>query len=541
MTARPRALCLAFLLTATVLTWHVPPAAAQPGESSQQQQATGVVYHDQNENGQRDPGEPGLADIRVSNGVQIVHTDQQGRYRLPVTSDTILFVIKPRNWRTPVDSKQLPQFYYIHKPDGSPQTSYPGVDPTGPLPESVDFALYPQDEPDQFKAILFGDPQPRNQREVEFIGHDVVRELIGTDASFGVTLGDIVFDNLALFESQARTIALIGIPWYNVIGNHDMNYDVQDDRHSDETFERHFGPSYYSFDYGPVHFLVLDDVQWRMDESSGKPSYRGGLGPEQMQFIENDLARVPENQLIVLMMHIPLVQVHDRHQLYRLIEQRPFCLSISAHRHFHQHRFIGSEDGWRGPERHHHVVNVTVSGSWWSGQKDERGIPHTLMSDGAPNGYSIISFDGHDYQLDFRAAGRPADYQMNIYFPDQVAAGALAEVDVLVNVFNGSERSKVCMRVSGESEWLELERVDQVDPAFVDVAGREEQIREHLKEHPEVLAQTGLTLPRPSVTNHIWQGRLDPSLAPGTYLLEVETADMHGRRFTDGRVFRVVD
>src|SRR5690606_7210489 len=130
----------------------------------------------------------------------------------------------------------------------------------------------------------------------------------------------------------------------------------------DETFERVFGPSYYSFDYGPVHFLVLDDIEWLVEDSNGRGRYRGGLGEKQMEFIRNDLAGIPHDQLVVLMMHIPLVDVHDRHELYRLIEQRPFCLSIAGHTHHHEHRFITHADGWRGPEPHHHIINVTVCG-----------------------------------------------------------------------------------------------------------------------------------------------------------------------------------
>ena len=124
--------------------------------------------------------------------------------------------------------------------------------------------------------------------------------------------------------------------------------------------------------------------------------------------------------LVVLLMHIPLIDVEDRQELYRLIENRPHCLSVSGHTHHHEHLFITRQDGWRGPEPHHHVINVTVSGSWWSGAPDERGIPHTMMADGAPNGYSIISFDGAKYSLDFKAAGQPADYQMRIMMPELI-------------------------------------------------------------------------------------------------------------------------
>ena len=492
--------------------------------------AKGIVFHDANGNRRFDRGEKPVPGIRVSNGREIVKTDEAGRYKLSVDEDTILFVIKPRGWRTPISDEQLPRFYYIHKPKGSPpDLKYAGVAPTGPLPASVDFPLYPQEEPDQFKAILFGDPQPRDQKEVDYIGHDVVEELIGTDASFGVTLGDITFDDLSLFESQARMIALLGIPWYNVIGNHDINYDAHHDHHSDETFERVFGPSYYSFDYGPVHFLVLDDIQWLVNEN-GKGRYIGGLGKEQMDFIKNDLALIPEEQLVVLMMHIPLVEVEDRLELYRLIEQRPFCMSISAHKHVHQHHYITEKDGWRGPKPHHHVVNVTVSGSWWGGSPDERGIPHTLMADGAPNGYSIINFDGQKYWLDFYAAGRPKDYQMQISAEEEVPIDQLEQAEVFANVFNGSEKTRVELRLGDKGEWIPMQPAREADPAY-----------KTLYEAEQALGNVPWRkMPKPAVSGHLWKARLSGNPPPGTYWLNVRATEEDGRVVEGRRIIRLV-
>ena len=211
-------------------------------QSSPSQIARGVVFHDANGNQQWDAGEKPLSGIRVSNGTDIVMTDDQGRYELNVGDDTILFVIKPRGWRTPMSDDMLPRFYYIHKPAGSPEFKFPGVAPTGPLPESVNFPLTPQEEPEKFQAILFGDTQPRNQTEVDYIAHDVIENLVGTKAAFGVTLGDIVFDDLAVMEPLNKTIALLGIPWYNVIGNHDINYDARNRKQANETYERVYGP-----------------------------------------------------------------------------------------------------------------------------------------------------------------------------------------------------------------------------------------------------------------------------------------------------------
>lgn len=524
-----KALATVFSLAAAVLLLMAPAGSFTLENRNDPQTATGVVFHDVNGNRAYDDGEPLLPDVRVSNGREITKTDDAGRYRLPIDDDAILFVVKPRGWRTPLSETHLPRFYYIHKPLGSPKTKYAGVAPTGPLPDSVDFALYPQEEPDEFKALLFGDPQPRNQQEIDFIAHDVIEELVGTDASFGVTLGDILFDDLSLFESQARSIALLEIPWYNVIGNHDINYDATDDRTSDETFERAFGPSYYSFDYGPVHFLVLDDVEWYVEQAGRRGRYRGGLGAEQMAFIKTDLAMIPEDQLVVLMMHIPLVNVEDRQELYRLIEQRPFCISISGHTHHHQHRFITREDGWRGPKPHHHIINVTVSGSWWGGSPDERNIPHTIMADGAPNGYSIISFDGTDYKLDFKAAGRPKDYQMQIHAPESATAGRTADAEVAVNVFNGSQRSTVEMRVGRGGTWTALKQIPMIDPTLRQVYDREKLLG----------TEAWTKLPEPKLSTHIWTGRLPADLKPGTHLIEVRTKDMHGRTYGGRRVIRV--
>ena len=496
--------------------------------------AKGVVYHDANANRLRDADEKPLPGVRVSNGSQIVATNEQGQYTLPVDEDTTLFVIKPRSWRTPVNADQLPLFYYTHKPGGSPDLKYGGVQPTGPLPDSVDFPLYPQEEPNDFKALLFGDPQPRDQKEVDWITHDVVEGIIGkTDASFGVTLGDIAFDNLETFEQLNRSIALIGIPWYNVIGNHDINYDARTRRHANETYERVYGPSYYSFDHGPVHFLVLDDVEWMLkDPAKGTWGYRGGFGPEQLEFIKTDLAQIPEDQLVVLMMHIPLLEVNDRHGLYRLIEKRPFSLSISAHTHTMEHHFITDADGWQGAQPHHHIINVTVCGSWWSGAPDERGIPHATMSDGAPNGYSVISFDGVKYSLKFHPAGRNDDYQMLIDLPEELPASKTAETNVYANVFEGSVKSTVDMRVDKTGDWQPMTHTGEVDPVFVRALAHEEEL---LKLKPNDWRK----LPKPGICTHLWKLKL-PALKPGVHDIEVRTTDQFGQSDTGHRVMRVV-
>ena len=255
----------------------------------------------------------------------------------------------------------------------------------------------------------------------------------------------------------------------------------------------------------------------------------GGLGADQMAFIQEDLKLVPDDQLIVLMMHIPLTDVEDRQELYRLIEKRRFCMSISGHTHHHEHRYVTKDDGWRGPEPHHHVINVTVSGSWWSGSPDERGIPHTTMADGAPNGYSLITFDGNAYRLDFKAAGRPAGYQMQIHAPSSVSQSEVSKTVVWVNVFNGSERSKVRMRLGNSGDWQPMTRTNDVDPLLKKTYDREMSIQNR--------PWRDLSKPKPST--HLWKAELPPRLEPGTHLIQIEATDRHGRAYTGKRVIRV--
>ena len=189
---------------------------------------SGTVYEDRSGGVRRQPSDPGIAGVLVSNGRDVVKTDAAGRYSLPVDDESIIFVIKPTGYALPVDDEMLPRFYYIHQPAGSPQSlnlRYRGIDPTGPLPDSVDFALKKADEPQKFDVIVFTDPQPESEVEVNFIRDDVVNSLIGNaTAAFGMTTGDIMFDDLSLYPRLNRIVGQIGLPWYNIGGNHDLNY-----------------------------------------------------------------------------------------------------------------------------------------------------------------------------------------------------------------------------------------------------------------------------------------------------------------------------
>jgi hypothetical protein len=530
------------------------------------QVATGVVFEDRNGNGRRDAGESGVPGVAVSNGREVERTAADGSYRLPVTSGTILFLTKPAGFQVPLDDDNLPQFFYRHDPDGTPAElglRYGGIEPSGRLPDSIDFPLRRSPPAERFEAIWISDPQPQTAAEVGYVRDDVVAELIGTDAAFGITLGDIMYDDLALIPRYNRVIAQIGIPWYNVPGNHELNYLSPDDGHSLETFKRYYGPSYYSFDYGQVHFVVLDDVHYLGRDAGrstphprGKGRYEGRIGDEQLAWLENDLKFVPPKTMVVLAMHIPLAahddtglpesRVTDSAELLRLVADREHVMAVAGHMHTTEHLYLGAEDGFHADGEFHLHVLTTVSGSWWSGPMDERGIPTTYQRDGTPNGYHVMTVAGNRIKLRYKAAGEPADRQMRISLDtafhmssvdglrdfrpgqllgDRIDLEQVHSTEILVNLFDGGPKSTVRFRI-GRRPAVTMARVNRNDP-FI-----EELFIRH--------ADTVKSWVGPEPSSHLWAARLPADLGPGVHTITVHATDEYGQEHVGHRVFEVV-
>jgi len=452
----------------------------------------------------------------------VVQTNASGLWTLPLSE--AIFVIKPANYSVPLNNSKIPQHFRLFKSADLLKSK---------SLSDVHFALHPQAEDTVFNVLLFGDPQARGLREVNFIMHDVVEECIGTDAAFGVSLGDIVADDPNLFKEISEGIAQIGVPWYNVFGNHDSDRGSNSDELSDETFEQYFGPSTYAFEYGEVAFINLKNIFF-----NPKGKYKAHFTEKQLTFVKNYLSHVPKNKLVVLMMHAPMIRCGNSEKMLQIIADRPNTFSIAAHWHDQAHLFLDKEFGWHGAKPHHHFVNATVSGSWWCGMIDEMGIPHATMNDGGPNGYSIATFSGNQYSIRFKAARRPADYQMNIYLPDEIPTAALDTTNVLVNVFAGSDHSKVKMRVGSQSVWQSLSQVEAIDPACL----RMHNLSTYLDQSVNGQALEtvfGWKMDYPHKTRHMWQGKLPADLKPGTYTVTVCTTDMFNQTFESNRILRI--
>ncbi len=506
----------------------------------------GHVFVDRDGDGVRGLGEGGVQGVAVSDGERVVRTDREGAWALPAQPTADYFVIKPSGMRTHLDANHLPRFYYLQREEGSPAgLTHAGIPATGPPPAQIDFPLYPQREDSPFRVLVVGDPQPRSREDIDHFGRDILAELGSYGAVFGVSLGDIVHDDLALYPTLINAMGLVGVPWFHVYGNHDMNLDAPSPETAGATFERYFGPRTYAFEYADVHFVIVDNIDFRPATEEEPTGYRGGLDARTLGFIENYVSFVPQDEQIVVMMHIPLIgdrtnQVPQRDRLFEILSAHEHSWSISAHTHMQAHVFLRPESDGAG-RAHHHWNSGTASGSWWRGRRDEYGIPHTTMRDGVPNGYSIVTFDGGDYSIRFKAARRPADHQIAIHAPSQVIEGS--RHTIYANVFAGSERSRVEIRIRGvaddqaapvgetrgEHSTLMVRRIEP-DPAFIALRKRE----------IEALAPDEYPLPNPNPSHHLWRSDLLFEQAPGSYWVEVESIDMFGQRDVARRIVRVL-
>jgi hypothetical protein len=439
----------------------------------------------------------GLARVAVSDGLQVVTTGTDGSYELVTTTDREwVHVSLPAGYRIPRNQTGTARFYHPIPRDA-------GRDMT------ASFDLEPLPQPDQQHAcLLLPDPQTEDTQEMTWLHQqsvpDVRRtvERLGGREVFGVSCGDIMFDKLELYPDYERAVAAMGIPFFQVVGNHDLDQQNLTDERSTDTFSRYFGPRYYSFDRGAVHYVVLDDVFWH------GTTYIGYLSGDQLTWLERDLARIERGRTVIVLLHIPVLgSIHirrdqrspaagwaimNREALYRLLQ--PYRAHVlCGHTHENEHTFN------QGIHEH---VSGTVCGAWWSGP---------ICADGTPSGYSVYEADGESISWRYQATGQEPDHQIRAY---RRGIDPKAPDEIVANVWNWDPEWTVVWYEGGERRGL-MSRRRGLDPLSVEL-------------------HTGPTIPprrtwvEPYVTDHLFYAPVPADARD----VRVEATDRFGRVYT---------
>ena len=330
-------------------------------------------------------GDKPLVDVCVSDGYRIVRTNPSGEYDLPIgpRSGRFVFVVTPRGYWT--------ESFYV---------------PVRKAAESgrADFALSPKEQPDRFDFVFacdLGDlsdgpgkvGMPKTKASIREINS------LEPTPAFIMVQGDIsIWTNNG--ANCVECFSVSRVPTRIGIGNHEIKVGQANPYGA---YERLFGPTYYSFDCGSVHFVVLNGNK-PMPGATGNAAVHGAVEGSELAWLKADLAAQPKGKSIVVGVHIPIVSSYPARRtdlddgpfwespndklLTDLFAQHHVRLVLQGHMHENERITVGGVE---------YVESVSLSGSWWHG-----GWGFERATDGCPRGYRIVSVDGtkitHRYQ-----------------------------------------------------------------------------------------------------------------------------------------------
>lgn len=230
-------------------------------------QISGTVFHDRNGNGIADRGEPTLSGVSVTDGKNVVKTDNKGRFRLPENPAARFITVTTPTGFQPMEN------HYI---------------PVDPQRKSYDFGLKESSHSGEFQFIQITDTEAHNYKS----WIDQIKQYVSTNpTAFIMHTGDICYKPGLEFHAKDVRTKQMGVPMYYIIGNHDL---VAGD-YGEQFYESLFGPVWYSFDVGNVHFLALP-----MLYGDHAPSYKR---EDVLEWMKNDLAMADPSKKVIMFNH----------------------------------------------------------------------------------------------------------------------------------------------------------------------------------------------------------------------------------------------
>lgn len=449
----------------------------------------GTVFEDKNGNGKQDKGEPTLKNILVSNGKEIVSSDRKGAFVIHAQKGQSVFPILPASYEVSlVDSKvSNANFLYLNPNKVFSDTLYHAV-PVVKLKESKE----------RFTMGAIGDIQVDSKEEVGFAARSIFSELAERkDLAFNMMLGDLVNNKMELLTDVKDMMNMLPKNSWTLVGNHDRNVD--NPSFMNDVFNAAFGADHYAFNYGEVHFVVLNNVF-----STGKHSYEGRVDEEQLVFLANDLKYVPKHKTIVINQHIPMAHTKNRKDIFKLLEGYSNVLILTGHTHTVNRYFFNDT-------RIQELGVGATCGNWWRGEKNRAGVPEAVMQCGTPRGYFSIQFDKGRYSFQYKAVGLDGANQVSLMQEGNV---------LLANVYAGSDSTLVRVRIDA-GDWQSMSVSKRVDPYVAQIVEKN-----RTKVFP-TLDNTVNPLGK-RTSSHVWELALPIGFSEKINKIEVVAFDKYG-------------
>jgi hypothetical protein len=225
---------------------------------------------------------------------------------------------------------------------------------------------------------------------------------------YGMMLGDVVHENMSLYTDYLAGLKTLGFPMFNILGNHDNDYTASNDTDGRRKFEQHLGPTYYSFNLGRQHYVVLDNLIMKLDSNSQLRDYDQGLTEEVWQWLQNDLMYVDRSTTIMLAAHSPMFMginmaersnntQNHRSDYAALFSKYSKVHAWAGHAHTTFNYVYPESSNLKNIEVH---TVARSTGELWTNE---------YAINGTPRGYTVVEVDGDDISWYFK----PTLYQRN--------------------------------------------------------------------------------------------------------------------------------
>lgn len=343
----------------------------------------------------------GIANVNVTDGKQMTTTDNKGNFKLWCESDRkFVYYSLPSGYESPTE-RGIPVFYQK-------------IDKDSPKQKMI-FNLKKSDKEQlNHTFLVWADPQVKELEEFDQLQKvvDDMKETINTypknQTIIALSCGDNVFDELQFYDQYKDQTKQLQVPFYQAIGNHDMDYNERSFYASDDSFTNSFGPSYYSFNVGKIHYITLNDVFYY----GYSYKYIGYIDEIQLQWLEQDLNKIEKGTTVVINLHIPTVfgdtekvkydalianSVMNNKVLFKILA--PFNVHIlSGHSHMQWNTIIA-------PNIIEHT-HAAACAAWWQGE---------IGTDGTPKGYTVYEVSGSNISWYFKGVGFDKREQFKVY------------------------------------------------------------------------------------------------------------------------------